>query len=126
MSDDEKYILEKATHIVYRGPTSINNIEVIECGSWKDFQDKVKFMRIPFGDRVFRGQGNSNWGLKSKWDRYREQKEKVGASQVAIKGRNDTPESFLKAFQDNYIGNTNFDTSSLNPEQWMARGAIMV
>jgi len=122
LSNDEKYTLEKATSIVYRGPTSINEVEIIQCDSWDDFQKKVKFTSGPFGKRVFRGQRDSAWKLQSKWDRYKEQKEKLDPSKVAIYGRNDTPESFLEAFKEHYTGNAYFNTSLLSDEQWMALG----
>ena len=92
------------------------------ANSWNDFQNKVKFTNCPFGDRVFRGQSNSSWGLVSKWDRYQYQKDKVPPGKAAIRGRNETPASFLESFKEHYIGNANFDTSSLNDEQWMALG----
>lgn len=122
MSSDEKYTLEKATAIVYRGPTAFNETEIIEYDSWNDFQGKVKFTSGPFGERVFRGQRDSTWKLQSKWDRYHEQKSNLDPGKVATNGRNDTPESFLEAFKQNYTGNANFNTSLLCDEQWMALG----
>ncbi|MEZ0121775.1 MAG: FRG domain-containing protein [Candidatus Reddybacter sp.] len=122
MSIDDKYDFSKITSIVYRGNISVNDIEIVQCSSWRDFQEKVKFTEKPFGNRVFRGQRDPEWKLNSKWDRYQEQKDSIRDGETAIRGRNETPDSFLQAFKDGYIGNANSDTSSLNSEQWMALG----
>lgn len=121
MSRDDKDALDKTTQIVYGSPTAMNEIEVVECKDWNDFQMKVKFSDRPFLNRVFRGQKDSNWKLKSKWDRYREQKSVV-AHDPARACRHDTPESFLKLFKENFVGNATFDTLNLNDEQWMSLG----
>ena len=126
MSNDENVTIDnvtidKATRVIYGRSPAINSIEVIECSTWREFQERVKFTDIPFSNRVFRGQSESNWRLMSKWDRYQEQKEKV-SNDPARNCRYDTPESFLNAFKNNYIGNVQFDTSSLDNEQWMALG----
>ena len=121
MSRDDKDALDKTTQIVYGSPTVMNEIEVVECKDWNDFQMKVKFTDRPFLNRVFRGQKDSNWKLKSKWDRYREQNSVV-AHDPARACRLDTPESFLKSFKENFVGNATFDTSNLNDEQWMSLG----
>ncbi|MEZ0148872.1 MAG: hypothetical protein AB9Q22_02035 [Candidatus Reddybacter sp.] len=70
MSIDDKYDFSKITSIVYRGNISVNDIEIVQCSSWRDFQEKVKFTEKPFGNRVFRGQRDPEWKLNSKWDRY--------------------------------------------------------
>lgn len=121
MNRNDKDAFGKSGHIVYGPATTQNEIEVIECESWNDFQSKVKFTSRPFLKRVFRGQRDSTWNLKSKWDRYREQKPE-DLSSIASTCRQDTPESFLKAFRDNFTGNATFDTSRLNDEQWMSLG----
>ena len=121
LSTDDKDALDKVTNIVYGSPTKMNEIEIIQCKDWNEFQLKVKFTDRPFLNRVFRGLSNSQWTLKSKWDRYREQKSKYG-NDTARACRNDTPESFLDAFKEFFIGNASFDTSTLSEEQWMALG----
>lgn len=121
MKINDDVTLDKVAKIVYGAPTAINEIEIYECNSWTDFQAKVKFAKGPFGGRVFRGQSDPAWKLTSKWDRYFEQKRKLG-NDTAKHCRRETPESFLRAFKENFVGNAKFDTSTLNDDQWMSLG----
>ena len=108
------------TNLIYGPSTTMNCVELIPCSSWKEFQEKVKKTKSPFGKRVFRGQRESKWNLESKWDRYRKQKEEAGVGRQATACRNDTPESFIEAFKQRYVGNASFDTSTLDDIEWMA------
>lgn len=121
MNGSEKDTFDRATQVVYSGPPVLNEIVVVDCQDWKTFQEKVKFTRKPFGNRVFRGQREANWKLKSKWDRYREQQSVLG-DDIARECRRDTPQSFLEAFKNNFVGNAAFSTSHLNEEEWMSLG----
>ena len=119
MNTSDKDAFNKITQIVYGSPTAINEIEIVECSDWNDYQKRVKFTNRPFLNRVFRGQRDSEWKLKSKWDRYQAQKAKV-ANNPARACRRGTPESFLRAFKEHFVGNATFDTSNLDEVQWMS------
>jgi hypothetical protein len=121
LRNNEKIVPDNVTQLVYGAPDKLNRIEEVNCGTWRDFQDKVKVTHKPFANRVFRGLSDSTWTLKSRWDFYREQKDDAGNEQ-AVKCRFDTIESLMEEFKNRYIGNAQFDTSSLGEDEWMALG----
>lgn len=88
--------------------------------SWNDFASEIRVTSKPLAGRVFRGQRESKWGLRSKWDRYVEQQKQFPKSKRAIEGRHDTPTSLLERFKSAYIGTADFDTSTMTQDEWMA------
>lgn len=113
-------LVRKAVPVVYRGAVEQGKVQEIPCDSWSEFHEKVRFSDSPFARRMFRGQSETVWRLQSKWDRYDAQKRSIPDTEIATRGRRDTPETFLQRFRSSFIGTPGIDTSSLDPDAWMA------